>query len=422
MKRVLVVMLFLFNFISAQEVLDKIIAIVDNEAILKSEFEISVLRYAAQRNLDPSDAKFRKEVLNALIDEKLLYAQAELDSIVISEDELKQRLEQTINYYIQQYGSEDAIEKTFGMNIEKIKRELRDDTKKSLMADRVQQKKFNRIECSVREVEEFFKGFADSLGVIPERYKVAHIFINPKSSDRVKIKARQFAEQLLDSIKKGADFATLAKAVSDDPGSAARGGELGWAKRGKFYPEFEAAAFALKDNEISPVIETPVGYHIIQLQERRGESVRSRHILIKPKSDDQTELESIQFLSDIRDSIMQKKNGFDYYAKKHSNDEQTAMFGGEMGTFELNQLDNNLKDVVFKLKEGDISFPKRIQLAPGTFGYHIVKLIKKTFEHKPSIDQDYEDIKKIAEYQKKQKLYKEWLAELRSKIFWEIKE
>lgn len=422
MRKLMLVFLFAISVVNAQQVIDKVVAIVDSEIITKSEYEISVLRFAAQKNLDPKDEAIRKEVLNALIDEKLMYAQAELDSIVVTDAEVDRRLEQTINYFVQQYGTQEAIEKAFGMSIEKIRREIREDNRKALMTERVKEKKFARIDVSAREVNEFFNSFADSLGLIPERYKVAHIFLNPKANDRVKNKTKIYAESILDSLKKGADFAELAKKLSDDPGSAARGGDLGWAKRGKFFSEFESAAFALRDNEMSKVIESPVGYHIIQLLGRRGESIHTRHILFKIKSDDQTELEAIEFLSEIKDSIEKKINTFGYFAQKYSNDKQTAPFGGELGTFEISQLDNQLKDVVFKLKEGQISPPKRIQMDAMNFGYHIVKLIKKTTEHKPTLEDDFEDIKRVAQVQKEQRLYKDWLQDLRSKIFWEIKD
>jgi len=225
----------------------------------------------------------------------------------------------------------------------------------------------------------------------------------------------------LDSIKKGGDFAQLARQYSNDPGSASQGGDLGFVKRGVFYPEFEAAAFALAPNQLSGIIESPVGYHIIQLLERRGESIHCRHILIKLKADDEADLKAIEFLNDIRDSIMRKVNTFEYYAKKYSDDKENARFGGELGTFEKNQLDKSLLDVIFKMKENDISFPKRLEIDNNAYGYHIVKLIKRTPEHKASIDKDFAEIKRLAEYYKKQKLYAKWMDELREKIYWDIR-
>ena len=421
MKKYFAVFLLVFTTLNAQQVIDKIVAVVDNEIILKSELDFRVSIEAAQRNVDANDPKLRDAILNQLIEEKLLYAQAELDSIVVKDDQVNETLNNQINYMIQQYGSQERIEQMYGMPIEKIKRSLRDDTRKSLMAQMLQQKKFGDVQDTRKEVAEFYDQYKDSLGVVPEKYEIAHIFQNPKTGERIKKKAYELAEALLDSLKHGADFAELAKKYSDDPGSSAQGGDLGFAKRGVFLPEFEAAAFALAPNQISGIVETQYGYHIIQLLERRGESIHARHILIKPKADDQADLQCIDFLNDIRDSIESGKNTFAYYAKKYSDDKETAKFGGVLGTFEKSQLEKSVLDQIYKMKEGEIGFPKRMDLDRNNYGYHIIKLIKRIPEHKANLTQDYAEIKRLAEYYKKQKLYADWMKELKSKIYWDIR-
>ncbi len=421
MRKILVVLLLSVCSLQAQQVLDKIAAVVDDEIILKSELDFRVNVEAAQRNISPTDTTLRRAVLNSMIEEKLLYAQAQLDSITVSDDQVKQTLDNQINYFIQQYGSKERLEQVYGMPIEKIKRSLQEDTKKSLMAQMLQQKKFGQVDATRKEVEDFFDKYKDSLGVVNEKFHIAHIFQNPKTGERVKKKAHDFAESLLDSLKKGADFATLAKKYSDDPGSAANGGDLGSVKRGVFYPEFEAVAFSLKPGEISGVVESPVGYHIIQLIDRKGESIHCRHILIKIKSDDEADLKCIELLSDIRDSIMQGKNTFAYYAEKYSDDKENAKLGGDLGSFEASQLDKSLLDVLYKMKDGDISYPKRLDIDKNSYGYHIVKLIKRIPQHKANLDMDYAEIKRLAELYKKQKLYSEWLAQVKKKIYWQVR-
>ena len=289
------------------------------------------------------------------------------------------------------------------------------------MAQTVQNQKFGMVDVSRKEVDDFFETYQDSLGLIPEKFEIAHIFINPKANDRVTKKAKDFAQSLLDSIRAGADFAKLAKQYSNDPGSAKLGGDLGFVKRGVFFPEFESAAFALAEGQISEVIKSPVGFHIIQLLERRGESINTRHILIKIKNDDDADLESITILSDLRDSILSSQNTFAYYARNYSDDKETSKFGGKLGNFEVGQLDKSLLDQVYKLKEGEISFPKRLNLDNGEYGFHIIKLVKRTPEHLANIDKDYEDIKRLVIFDKRQKLYLKWMSELKSKIFWEIR-
>src|SRR3972149_2802140 len=302
--RIAIIFLILISVAFSQEVLDKIVAVVDNEIILQSELEFQVNIFTAQRGIDPNTPGLKKQILNSMIDDKLVYAQAELDSIVVTDEEIDQRIDYQIQVFKQQYGSVQRIEEMYGMSIERIKRELRDDVRKNLMIQRMQQTKFTTIEASRREVEEFFSTFKDSIGMIPEKLTIYHIFKNPKASDKIKKRSRDLAQAILDSIKAGVDFSELAKRHSNDPGSAALGGDLGFVKRGVFYPEFEAAAFALNENEISDVVESPVGFHIIQLLERRGESLHTRHILIKIEPDENADLETIQLLSDLRDRVL----------------------------------------------------------------------------------------------------------------------
>ena len=421
MKKIILLASLLSISSYAQEVLDKIVAVVDNEFILKSELEFQTNMVAAQRKIDPNSPGLQKQVLNAIIEEKLIYAQANFDSIIVTDEEVANRIDYQINVFQQQYGSIEKIEQMYGMSIEKIKRELRDEIQKSLMIQKLQEKNFASIEASRREVESFYNTYKDSIGVIPEKVKISHIFNNPKASSINKEKYRQFAKAILDSIKNGSDFAELAKKYSEDPGSAVQGGDLGFVKRGVFYPEFEAVAYSLEPNQISDIVESPVGYHIIQLLERRGESIKTRHILIKIKLDEQADLNTISFLTDVRDSIIKKVAPFSYYAKKYSEDKDTAPFGGDLGTFFIGQIDKQLLDAVAKLKDGEIGFPRRIEYSEGNYGYHIVWLEKRTLPHLANLDLDYPEIKKLAEDNKKQKKYSEWIEKLKEKIYWDVR-
>ena len=407
--------------LSAQQTLDKIVAVVDNEIILQSELDFQAGVFASQRQLDPNTPGLKEQLLNTMIEEKLIYAQADLDSITVTEDEVNQRIDYQINSFVQQYGSIANIEKIYGMSIDRIKRELRDEVRKSLMSQRLQEKNFGKVQASRREVEEFFETYKDSIGTIPERVTIFHIFQNPKASAKLKQRFYDKAAALLDSIKAGADFSELAKKYSDDPGSAAQGGDLGFVKKGVFYPEFEEAAFNLKVNELSGIVESPVGFHIIQLLEKRGESIHTRHILIKIKADEDADLQTIDFLSEVRDSILKGNGTFQEFAKKYSEDKDSAPFGGELGDFYINQLDKALLDAVGKLKEGEIGFPRRLEYAPGTYGYHIVWLKSRVPQHKASLTNDYAEVKKLADENKKQKEYVKWIETIKSKIFWEVR-
>lgn len=419
--KILILITFFSTIAFAQQVLDKVVAVVDNEIILQSELDFQTNLLAAQRKIDPNTAGLRDQVLKAMIDDKLVYAQANIDSIIVSDEEVSSRIDYQIELFKQQYGSKEKVEQVYGMTIEKIKRELRDEVRKNIMVQRLQEKNFSNLETSRREVEDFFSVYKDSLGMIPEKVQISHIFRNPKATDRVKVQYRDIARSILDSIKAGADFSEMAKRYSEDPGSAVQGGDLGFVKRGVFYPEFESAAFLLAEGQLSDVVESPVGFHIIQMLERRGESIHTRHILIKIKIDDAADLKTIEFLTDIRDSVTRNFGSFSDYAKKYSEDKETSVFGGSLGTFYVGQLDKSLLDIVSKLKEGEISFPKRIEYSAASYGYHIVYLEKKTPQHLANLDQDYLEIKRIADEYKRQKKYDAWIEELKTKIFWEIR-
>ncbi|MBN2572693.1 MAG: peptidylprolyl isomerase [Ignavibacteriales bacterium] len=416
-----VIFLLLSVNIFSQDVLDKIAAVVDNEIILLSELDFQANYIAVQQKLNPNDPELRKRILNVMMEDKLLYAQAELDSISVSDEQVNSQLDYQINYFISQYGSKEIFEQTYGMTVDQVKRKLFDDTRKNLMAQMLKQKKFSEVEASRREVDEFYSVYKDSIGIMPEKITIAHIYINPNKSDRLTRDAKQFTQNLLDSLENGADFVLFAKKYSEDLSNANNGGDLGFVKRGTFVPEFEAAAFALDEGEFSEVVESPFGFHIIQLLERRGESIHTRHILIKIKSDDAADLDAIDKLTGIRDSIIKGNNSFEYYARKYSDDKVTSKAGGNLGVFELQQLDKSLLEIVNKLKENEISFPKRINIDKTTYGFHIVMLKKRVASHKPNLDTDYEEIKMLAKYKKQDDMYKQWINEIKQNVFWEIR-
>lgn len=419
--KIFVFLIFTACNLYSQQVLDKIVAVVDNEIILQSELDFQTQTYASQNKVDPNTPGLKEQILNNMIEDKLVYAQATLDSINVSDDEITQRVDYQINYFIQQYGSKERLEQVYGMSVEKIKRELRDEVKKQVMIQKLQEKKFGDVEATRREVEDFFSTYKDSLGIIPEKVQISHILRIPEASEATKEKYRKFAQAILDSIKAGADFAEMAKKYSEDPGSAKEGGDLGFVKRGVFYPEFEAVAYALQPGEISGVVESPVGFHIIQLLEKRGESIHTRHILIKIKKSEDADLKAIEFLTNVRDSIVRKLGTFEEYAKKYSEDKDSAPFGGELGTFYISQLDKTIAETISKMKEGEISYPKRIDLGGGNYGYHIVYLEKITPQHKANLEEDYPELQKLANQNKKQEKYQEWIKELKKKIYWDVR-
>jgi len=258
------------------------------------------------------------------------------------------------------------------------------------------------------------------LGIIPEKVNIAHVYRDPEASEETIKKYYKFAEDVKDSILNGADFAIMAKKYSEDPGSAVNGGDLGFVKKGVFYSQFESAAFALKVGEISQIIETPVGLHIIQLLEKRGESIHTRHILIKIQKGEEADFKAINFLTSVRDSIVRFDRDFKEMAKIYSQDDNSSNFGGDLGTFYLNQLDKSTLDIVTKLGVGEISFPRRFEFGRGSYGYHIVLLKERIPQHSADLITDYSELVKLASEYKKQKKYEQWIQDLKTKIYWKI--
>ncbi|MGB9663369.1 MAG: peptidylprolyl isomerase [Ignavibacteria bacterium] len=420
-KKLIFVFLVLIINGFAQEVLDKVVAVVDNQYILLSELEFQTQMIAYQRKLNPNDPNLKKAVLNSLIEEKLMLVQAELDSIRVTEDEVNRQLDYQIENFIQQFGSKEKLEQAYNRPLEKIKRELRDEIRNNILIQKVQDQKFARLEISRYEVEKFFEQYKDSIGLVPEEVQLSQIFIQAKLSDYDKEILRSKIRAILDSIKNGGDFSDFARRYSEDLATAKQGGDLGFVRRGLFFKEFEEVVFTMKEGEISDIIETPIGFHIAQLVERRGETVRVRHILLKLQPSQESEQKIINFLSSIRDSILSGKNSFAYYARLYSEDKATAQFGGEMGKVPVAELDPDLRNLISKMKDGDVSQPRKLTVSKDMYGFQLIYLEKRIPEHYPDINLDYDKIAQLALYQKKQKVYRDLIEQLKKQVYWEIR-
>jgi len=239
----------------------------------------------------------------------------------------------------------------------------------------------------------------------------------PKVSAEVKRVTYQKAKTILDSIRAGGDFVTFAKRYSEDPGSSIHGGDLGWARRGDFVKEFEEATFALKPGQLSDVVETTLGYHIIQLLDRRGEAVHPRQILIKLERSQADDDSTIVFLKKLRVRA-QAGESFSDLAKKYSEDEESSSLGGDLGMLSVDQLQPDFLSTLKILSAGEISDPAKVTLSKG-YGFHIVLLRKRTPAHKLSLTEDWKRIEQYAIASKRNKEYAQWLDELRHSIYWE---
>jgi peptidyl-prolyl cis-trans isomerase SurA len=406
--------------VHTQEVADRIIAIVDREIILESELNNQVQMYAMQQRVDQRRIpELRSQLLESMINKRLLLAKAIQDSVVVSDNEVQQELDNQMRQFEQVYGSLDQVASQLGMSIPRLRREMREDIRKELLVQRLQSSKFAGMTISRREVRQFYEQYRNEIPSVPEQVEVSHIFMIPEEDDNVRTNAFTRAEQLRDSILAGADFEALAREYSADPGTADRGGDLGWVRRGVFVREFEEAAFAMQPGEISPVVETQFGLHIIQLDDRRGDSVRPRHILIRIERSEESDRPTIDTLRDIRQRALEGEP-FAELAKEYSEDADTAPFGGMLGTVTLDQLDPDIRRVVSGLQEGDISEPSRISFG-NDYGYSIIKLSKRVAEHAVDFDTDYQYLERFALQYKMEREFQTLLEELREEIYWEQK-
>jgi len=414
----LIVLAFLLP-VRAQQVLDRIIAIVDDDVILESEVVQGAYLTAMQMRIDPakSPAEFerlKKETLNNLVNQKILLVQADKDTVKAEEAQVEKYLQQQMQNLVQQLGGEEKVVEYFGSTISKIRRNYREEIEKNLRVRTVQQEKFKNIKVGRREVEQFFRAMKDSIGSVKEAVDISHILITAKPGEAAQRAAFEKAAALRERILKGEDFAVLAEANSEDPGSASRGGDLGLMSRGEFVREFEEAAFKLEPDQISEVVRTQFGYHILQLVERRGEKIRIRHILITIKPTREDEVAAADSIKKVYNLL---KGGADFagMVSRYSNDESSKGDKGFLGHFEIDQLRERAKEFVYAVRDvapGQISEPVKTQ-----YGFHILRVEAREKARELDFNRDYERLSRMALEAKTQREYKKWIEELKKDIY-----
>lgn len=408
---------------AAQEVLDKIIAIVGENIILQSEWYQYAYSVAIQLGIDPQKEqekmeRLQEETLENLIVQKVLLEKAKQDSIVVSDRQVDATLEEQINQMVQQLGSEEKVEKYFGMTLRQIRREFRNDVQERLLVETYQNKKFQEVQISRREVEEFYHTHRDSLPEMKESLKLSHILVNVEpSADAVEAARKKIAE-IKARLEKGEDFEELARQFSEDPGSASKGGDLGMMERGDLVKEFEEVAYALNPGEISDIVRTRFGFHIIQLKRKVGDKINPRHILIRLDTSPQDAKASVARLLELRSEILAGKITFEEAVQKYSKDEATASKGGDLGWFQLDQFQiPSFKEAVLKLNPGEISEPVNTR-----FGYHLIRLDDRRAARKLDLKTDWQQIEQWALNLKRQEEFQKWVAVAKKDVYIEIKE
>jgi len=403
------------------KIVDEIAALVGSHPIFWSDVEAQYAQAKSQGMVGDPFA-LRCEIFENLVFQKLLVYQAETDSLVVSDDQVNSELDRRLRYYIGQFGSQQKLEEFYDKSLEEFKNELREPLRLELLSQQAQAAIVENVKMTPNETKEYFNDLKpDSIPIIPTEYEIGQIVKTPVvGADQLK-EAREKLVALRNRILKGEKFSTLAVLYSEDPGSAAKGGELGLFSRGSMAPEFESAAFNLKNkNDISEIIKTKFGYHLLQLIERKGDFVNVRHILIIPKVSPEDLVVAAAKLDSIADKVRVDSLTFAKAALLYS-DDPGKVNGGliqsqSSGNTRLaaDELDPKVFFVIDKMQPGDISASVPYLTEDGTQAYRVLYLKLRTEPHKANLKDDYNKIQDWALDSKKEKAIAKWI-EIKSK-------
>lgn len=404
---------------------DNIIAKVDDKIILKSDLEKAYLEFLSRGEFRTPDAKC--QILEQLVVNKMLVAKAAIDSVEVDDAEVRANLSRRIEYMISQVGSAEEIEKFYKKPISQIEEDLFESIKEQMTIQKMQGEITANLQVSPSEVKKFFgKIPQDSLPYFSTEVEVAQIVIIPKPGKDQKERIRRQMYEIRGRIVAGESFEDLARQYSEDPGSASRGGQLPFFKRGDLAPEFEATAMTLKQGELSDPVETDFGFHLIELQEKRGNTFQSRHILMSPKPSQNDIRRAENYLDSLRSAILMDSITFDQAAKKYSDDKETSGSGGffldENGAARVSveMLDPTIFFTLDTMKVGSISVPERFQQRDGSFAYRILYYKSRVAPHMANLKDDYQKIAAATLESKRNRILSKWFDEAREDVFIEV--
>lgn len=401
----------------SQGIIDKIVGIVGNEIIMMSDIENQYIQMQSQQmEITPNT---RCEILEDLMYQKLLYVQAQKDSIEVTTKEVDMELDRRLSVFINQIGSEQKLEEYFGKTIKAIKDDLRSTIEEQMMAQKVQQKIIGDIKVTPSEVKKYFESLpADSIPTIEAYYELSEIVIKPEVSKEDKEKVIAELNKIRERIQNGESFSTMAVLYSEDPGSAMKGGELGFVSKTDLVPEFSQVAFNLTSPlDVSPVVETEYGFHIIQMIEKKGNMMNFRHILMKPKVSMEALEAADKKANEVYNILKSDTISFIDAVKKYSNGDSKSSDGKVMNPYfgDAHMTDDFLdpytKMAVSSLKEGEFSKPF---LSSDNKGIRVIKIIRLDLdvkEHKANMKDDYLTIQKYALEDKNSKLVDKWVKD-----------
>lgn len=405
----------LTNFLFSQTIIDGVAAIVGSNVILLSEVEQVARITASQMNINTSRdtlayKMIKKNILNSLIDENILLEQARIETVEVKDRDVESALDQRVDALIAQAGSIENAEMLMGNTISRVKKDYRPIFKNQLIVEKLRSDKFSKVSVSRPEINNFYQAYKDSIPPIPPSIDFSSILFKVTPGQKEHSVAKRLADSLLTLIKNGTDFELLAKNYSNDDASSQYGGDLGYIKRGAFIKSFEEVAFSLQPGEVSDIVKTDFGYHIIQMIDRKGESINVRHILIKVDLSDENFTDRTKFAEDIRNKITNNELIFDSAVVHYSDEPNAKVTFGRIKRIPQNQIQNNdFVNVLNDLKVGEIS-----PVFETENGYYILKLNN-------IYDDTWLTIERYALEYKKNQLYQDWIKKLKYNIFVDIK-
>ena len=410
-------------------IIDEVIWIVGDEAILRSEVEEERLRAQYEGQAIPGDPYC--VIPEQIAVQKLFLHQAELDSVEVSESTVSHQVDMRLNYYISQIGSKEKMEEYFRKPSSEIREEMMKTVRNQMIIQQMQSKLTANIKPTPAEIRRYYNSLPmDSIPMMPADVEVQILsFVPPvpvEETDRIKTKLREFSERVTSG---SADFSMLARFYSEDTESAKHGGELGFVGRGQLVPEFADVAFSLNDpQKVSRIVETEYGYHIIQLIEKHGERINCRHILLKPRVSATDKMNALMRLDSIARLIRNDSMSFEQAIIRYSEDKNTAMNAGLMtnpntgaSKFEYQDLPAEVAKQIYSMKEGDISEPfVMVDATKNKEVCAIVKLKHKTDVHRANLTDDFQTIRTMLEQKLAAEFINKWILNKQKETYIQI--
>jgi peptidyl-prolyl cis-trans isomerase SurA len=404
--------------LAQRKAIDRVIAVVGGNITLQSELETQYLQMLSN-GYEPNDDS-KCIILEELLYGNLLLHQSKVDSLEVGETEVEDEMNRRLSYFISQLGSQEKLEEYYEKSILEIKEEFRGLIKNQLLTQQMQKKISGDVKVTPAEVRTYFINIPkDSLPRINAELELGRIMKRPEVTPEQKAESKAKSLELRERVRKGEGFRALAILYSEDPGSSKKGGELGFFKRGMMVPEFDAIAFRLEEDSVSPVFESAFGFHFMQMIERRGEEVNVRHILIKPKTSILDMERARLFLDSVYTLIKEEKVTFAAVAEKYSDDEESKINGGMMynpqtssskfDMEDISSIDQKLFLTVDNMKAGDISRPVKSMSADGKESYNLYYLKSRTEPHVANLQDDYQKIQAAALVNKQNIVIEQWI-------------